>query len=163
MLFVFYVESIPFDECKLVAARMSDPASYDQQQNALITCQLQLIDRLVNIVDDMRSELREVKQHQNEQPNLLYTWIFSSFYSFITFVIVMVWFVRTLDYNARLKSLVYCRVRMMVSSYQHLKRCNFPSQDDAVNYRNFMSVPRFSPKICCCTRKVVTMDDISLD
>lgn len=159
MFFVFYVDCIPFDDCKLVAARRSDPSSYAEQNAAQNDCQLKLIGILIDTVRDLRDEVKELRYHQNEQPSIMYTWFLSSFFTFCTTVTVVIWLIRTLDYNLRLLSIQYHRMRMMVSSIQHLKRCNLPSMEQAVEHRILLSAPRLSPILPCVRERVIVSDD----
>nr|BBE15520.2 hypothetical protein [Osugoroshi virus] len=163
--FASCVDDVEFDGCDLVSARRSDPLSFEQREISLLTCLLKMQasrdNRRIDFETAVLSELRELRQHQNEQPSIMYQW-FSSFSFTVIVLIVLIWLIRVVNYNLAMQSRLYCRLMMMVTSFQRLTTCSFPSNEEIIERRNQLTLPIWSQKLRCRTRDTVT-DDIELD
>jgi len=163
--FASCVDDVEFDGCDLVSARRSDPLSFEQREVSLLTCLLKMQasrdSRRLAFEQAVLEELRELRQHQNEQPPIIYHW-FSSFSFFVFVFIVLIWLIRVANYNLAMQSKIYCRLMMMVTSFQRLTTCSLPSDEEIIERRTKLTLPIWSQKLRCRTREQV-IDDIELD
>lgn len=164
--FASCVDDVEFDGCDLVSARRSDPLSFEQREVSLLTCLLKLQasrdSRRLKFETAVLDELRELRHHQNEQPSIVYQWFSSSFFSTVIVFIVLIWLIRVVNYNLAMQSRIYCRLMMMVTSFQRLTTCSFPSDEEIIERRNQLTQPIWSQKLRCRTRATV-IDDIELE
>lgn len=165
-IFALCVAVVALNVCKDVATRRSDPFSYEDQKISLLKCLLtyqQLRDaKRIEFEDKVLSKLDSM-EHQIDNGPAISDRIFNIFsiisFSF-TLLMISVWLMKLIHYQAVMRSYMYCCFYLTVRGYTQFK-CIIPEQQDVVEYRNNVSPPMLSKCICCCVR-FPTREDIEM-